>query len=92
MTQFEKDLADVMGNFIATELDCVANQNAEIEKTQKELNKLKNILKNIKEIIEGSLSNVGRNEDCFEYYLGDVDCERILEMIPEFEELEVNND
>ena len=63
-----------------------------LEKTQNNWNELKNILKNIEEIIEDSLSNVGRNEDCFEYYLGDVDCERILEMIPNFEELEQGKD
>lgn len=59
-----------------------------VSELQNNWDELKNILQNIEEIIEGSLTNVGRNEDCFEYYLGDVDCERILEMIPEFEELE----
>lgn len=64
-----------------------AQKLAKSEKLEKDFNELKTILKNIEEIIEGSLRNYGRNEDCFEYFLDDYDCEKILEMIPEFEEL-----
>lgn len=41
MSEFEKDLANVMGSFIETELDCVEKQNQEIEQLQQENKQLK---------------------------------------------------
>lgn len=73
------------------EIAFTINKNKAMSDAVKKISELETILRNIQKIIEGSLSNVGRNEDCFEYYLGDVDCERILEMIPEFDELEGND-
>lgn len=57
---------------------------------EKENQELKTILKKIENIITGSLHNVGFNDDCYEYWLGDGDIEKILEMIPEFEEDDPN--
>ena len=42
---------------------------------------LKSVLKEIREYIYKSLINVGRNEDCFEYYLETTDIEKLLEII-----------
>ena len=58
------------------------------KQSQNNRNKLKNILQNIEEIIKGSLRNVGFNEDYYEYMLSEGDIEKILDMIPDFEEKE----
>lgn len=64
----------------------------ELQEKNKQLqnnrNKLKNILQNIEKIIKGSLRNVGFNEDYYEYMLSEGDVEKILDMIPDFEEKE----
>lgn len=41
MSDFEKDLANVMGSFMEVNLDCVEKQNQEIEQLQQENNQLK---------------------------------------------------
>jgi hypothetical protein len=41
MSEFEKDLANVMGSFMEINLDCVEKQNQEIEKLQNNWNELK---------------------------------------------------
>lgn len=75
---------------------CIDEANAYLEKQSVQLqnnwNELKNILQNIEEIIKGSLRNVGFNEDYYEYMLSEGDIEKILDMIPDFEELEGNNE
>lgn len=40
MNEFEKDLINVMGNFMEVNLDCVERQNREIEKLQKDIDDL----------------------------------------------------
>lgn len=51
MSEFEKDLANVMGSFIQTELDCVEKQNQEIERLQQENNQLKEVIDEITKLV-----------------------------------------
>lgn len=51
------------------------------EKAKDKIKHLTSVLKEIRECIEKSLINVGRNEDCFEYYLETTDIEKLLEII-----------
>lgn len=53
----------------------------DMKKLKQENQQLKSVLKEIRECIEKSLINVGRNEDCFEYYLETTDIEKLLEII-----------
>lgn len=43
MSEFEQGLANIMGSFILTELDCVEKQNQEIEQLKQENKQLKDI-------------------------------------------------
>ena len=43
MSEFEQGLANIMGSFIETELDCVEKQNQEIEQLKQENKQLKDI-------------------------------------------------
>lgn len=43
MNDFEQGLANIMGSFIETELDCVEKQNQEIEQLKQENKQLKDI-------------------------------------------------
>lgn len=79
MDDFEKDLANVMGNFIEVNLDCVEKQNQEIEQLQNNWNELKGLIDE-------------RIEDC-RYFLANADVNYEKENMKKFmwlkEELQV---
>lgn len=74
------------------EIAFTINKNKAMSDAVKKISELETILRNIEKIIKGSLSNVGFNEDYYEYMLSEGDIEKILDMIPDFEELEGNNE
>ena len=75
----------------------IINEAKQYQETKEKLNKeleikenYKNILIKINKIIEVSLTNVGFNDDCYEYELSQSDIEKIYEMIPD--DLESSSD
>jgi cell division protein FtsB len=63
MSEFEKDLANVMGSFIETGLDCVEKQNQEIEQLQQENQQLKEVIEEVRVCVRKYCSGVITNED-----------------------------
>ena len=52
MSDFEQDLANVVGAFMEINLDCVEKQNQEIEQLQQEKRQLKEIIGEVRKCID----------------------------------------
>ena len=63
MSEFEQGLANIMGNFIETELDCVEKQNQEIEQLQQENQQLKEVIEKVREYIRDGYVEVLKYHD-----------------------------
>ena len=68
MSEFEKDLANVIGSFMEVNLDCVEKQNQEIEQLQQERDLYKEVIEEVREYINTNTKEEYENIEVDEHF------------------------
>ena len=81
MSEFEKDLANVMGSFMEINLDCVEKQNQEIEQLQQERDKYKEVIEEAKEYVNNHI-----HQETFTGYMDSYELKKLLQILGKVKE------